>query len=57
VVVSDGTGALCGEGAKAFDIVLDATVHQLASRTYDQNGNMTTRFIQDTYRRDCSSTP
>jgi hypothetical protein len=50
VVVNDDTGTVCGEGANAFDIVLGATVDQLASRTYDRDGNMTGRFIHDTYR-------
>jgi hypothetical protein len=50
VVVNDDTGTVCGEGVNAFDIVLDATVDQTASRTYDRDGNMTERFIQDTYR-------
>jgi hypothetical protein len=50
VVVNDDTGTVCGEGANAFDIVLDAIVDQTASRTYDRDGNMTERFIQDTYR-------
>jgi hypothetical protein len=50
VVVNDDTGSVCGDGANVFDIVLAATVDQLASRTYDRDGNMTQRFIQDTYR-------
>src|SRR6266566_10092417 len=50
VVVNDDTGTVCGVGANAFDIVLDATVDQTASRTYDRDGNMTRRFIKDTYR-------
>jgi hypothetical protein len=50
VTVNDDAGTVCGDGAEAFDIVLDATVHQTASRTYDRDGNMTERFIQDTYR-------
>jgi hypothetical protein len=50
VLVNDDTGTVCGEGANAFDIVLDATVDQTASRTYNRNGDMTERFIQDTYR-------
>jgi hypothetical protein len=50
VVVNDDTGTVCGEGANAFDVVLDATVDQTASRTYNRDGNMTQRFIQDTYR-------
>ena len=50
VLVNDDTGTVCGEGAGTFDIGLDATVDQTASRTYDRDGNMTQRFIQDTYR-------
>jgi hypothetical protein len=50
VAVNDDTGTVCGQGANAFDIVLDATVDQTASRTYDRDGNMTQRFIHDTYR-------
>jgi hypothetical protein len=50
VVVNDDTGSVCGEGANAFDIVLSATVNQTASRTYNRDGNMTERFILDTYR-------
>jgi hypothetical protein len=50
VVVNDDTCTVCGEGADAFDIVLDATVVQTVSRTYNRDGNMTQRFIQDTYR-------
>jgi hypothetical protein len=50
VVVNDDTGTVCGEGSATFDIVLDATVDQTASRRYDRDGNMTERFIQDTYR-------
>jgi hypothetical protein len=50
VVVNDDTGTVCGEGSDAFDIVLDVTVDQTASRTYDRDGNMTQRFIHDTYR-------
>jgi hypothetical protein len=50
VVVNDDTGTVCGEGTNAFDIVLDATVDQTASRTYNRDGNMTQRFIQDIYR-------
>jgi hypothetical protein len=50
VAVNDDTGTVCGEGGNAFDVVLDATVDQTASRTYDRDGNMTQRFIQDTYR-------
>jgi hypothetical protein len=50
VVVNDDTGTVCGAGANQFDIVLDATVDQTASRTYDRDGNMTERVIHDTYR-------
>jgi hypothetical protein len=50
VEVNDDTGTVCDDGADPFDIVLDATVDQTASRTYNRDGNMTQRFIQDTYR-------
>jgi hypothetical protein len=50
VVVNDDTGTVCDEGANMFDIVLDATVDQTASRTYDRDGNMTQRVIHDVYR-------
>jgi hypothetical protein len=50
VQVNDDTGTVCGDGTDAFDIVLDTTVDQTASRTYDRDGNMTERFIKDTYR-------
>jgi hypothetical protein len=50
VVVNDDTGTVCDEGANTFDIVLDATVDQTASRTYDRDGNMTQRVIHDVYR-------
>ncbi len=50
LVVNDDTGSVCGDGANAFDIILSATVNQTASRTYNRDGNMTERFIQDTYR-------
>jgi hypothetical protein len=50
VALDDDTGAMCGEGQTAFNIVISGTLDQLASRTYDANGNMTRRFIQNTYR-------
>ena len=50
VPLDDDTGAMCSEGQTAFDIMIGGTLDQLASRTYDVNGNMTRRFIQDTYR-------
>jgi hypothetical protein len=50
VALDDDTGAMCGEGQNAFAIIISGTVDQLASRTYDVNGDMTRRFIQDTYR-------
>jgi hypothetical protein len=50
VALDDDTGAMCGEGQTAFDIMISGTLDQLASRTYDAYGNMTRRFIQDTYR-------
>jgi hypothetical protein len=48
--LNDDTGEVCGSGANEFAIVIEGTLDQLASRTYDVNGNMTRRFIQDTYR-------
>ena len=50
VALDDDTGAMCGEGQNAFDIMISGKVDQLANRTYDVNGDMTRRFIQDTYR-------
>ena len=46
VVVNDDTGTMCGEGANAFDIVLDATVDQTASRTYDRRSEEHTSELQ-----------
>jgi hypothetical protein len=50
IALDDDTGAVCGDGPNAFDIVISGTLDQNASRTYDVDGNMTRRFIQDTYR-------
>jgi hypothetical protein len=50
IALNDDTGAVCGDGPYEFDIMIGGTLEQLASRTYDGNGNMTRRFIQDTYR-------
>ena len=50
LALNDDTGAVCGEGSNAFDMVISGTLEQLASRTYDTDGNMTRRFIRDTYR-------
>lgn len=50
LALDDDTGAVCGDGSSAFDIVISGTLDQLASRAYDTDGNMTRRFIQDTYR-------
>jgi hypothetical protein len=50
VALDDDTGAMCSEGQTVFDIMISGTLDEVASRTYDANGNMTRRFIQDTYR-------
>ena len=50
VNLNDDTGAVCGDGSDAFDIIITGTLDQLATRTYDTDGNMTRRFIRDTYR-------
>ena len=50
VPLDDDTGAMCSEGQTAFDILISGTLDQLATRTYDANGNMTRRFIRDIYR-------
>jgi hypothetical protein len=50
VSLNDGTGDVCGDGQSAFEIVISATLDQKASRRYDRDGNMTRRFIHDTYR-------
>lgn len=50
IALNDDTGAVCGDGSDSFDIVISGTLDQSASRTYDVDGNMTRRFIQDTYR-------
>jgi hypothetical protein len=45
----DDTGIVCGSGANAFDIYDSATNNQDASRSYDQNGNLTRRVIHENY--------
>jgi hypothetical protein len=50
LALNDDTGGVCGDGPDAFDIVISGTLDQLATRTYDTDGNMTRRFIQDKYR-------
>jgi hypothetical protein len=46
--VSD-TGIVCGSGASAFDISYGDTITQVASRTYNLDGNLTNRFIEERY--------
>jgi hypothetical protein len=43
------TGIVCGSGAGAFDIDYGDTINQVASRTYNLDGNLTTRFIEERY--------
>jgi len=45
----DDTSIVCGSGANAFDIYDSATNNQVASRSYDQNGNLTRRVIHEAY--------
>ena len=45
----DDTGIVCGSGVNAFDIYDSATNNQDASRSYDQNGNLTRRVIHENY--------
>jgi hypothetical protein len=46
--VSD-TGIVCGSGASAFDISYGDTIDQVASRTYNLDGNLTNRFIEERF--------
>lgn len=43
------TGIVCGSGASAFDIYYGDTIDQVASRTYNLDGNLTNRFIEERY--------
>jgi hypothetical protein len=43
------TGIVCGSGAGAFDIQYGDTINQVASRTYNLDGNLTNRFIEERY--------
>ncbi len=43
------TGIVCGSGASAFEIHYGDTIDQVASRTYDLDGNLTKRFIEERY--------
>jgi hypothetical protein len=43
------TGIVCGTGASAFDIHYGDTIDQVASRTYNLDGNLTNRFIEERY--------
>ena len=53
----DDTGIVCGSGANAFDIYDSGTNNQNASRSYDQNGNLTRRVIHETYSSGQFSNP
>jgi hypothetical protein len=53
----DDTGIVCGSGVNAFDIYDSATNNQDASRSYDQNGNLTRRVIHETYSSGQFSNP
>ena len=57
VALNDDTGEVCGSGANEFAIVIQGTLDQRASRTYDVDGNMTRRSIQDTYRSGAFANP
>jgi hypothetical protein len=43
------TGIVCRSGAGAFDIHYGDTINQVASRTYNLDGNLTKRFIEERY--------
>ncbi len=45
----DDTGIVCGSGPSAFDIFDSGTFKQVATRYYDQNGNLTRRIIHEDY--------
>ena len=53
----DDTGLVCGSGASAFDIFDSATGDQQKTRSYDQNGNLTSRVIHETYSSGQFSNP
>jgi hypothetical protein len=43
------TGLVCGSGASAFDVYYGDTINQVARRTYDLDGNLTNRYIEEHY--------
>lgn len=43
------TGIVCGSGANSFSIAYGDTITQVASRTYNLDGNLTNRFIEERY--------
>jgi hypothetical protein len=43
------TGLVCGSGASAFGIYYDDTINQVAKRTYNLDGNLTNRYIEERY--------
>jgi hypothetical protein len=53
----DDTGIVCGRGSSAFDIFDSATGDQQKTRFYDQNGNLTSRVIHETYSSGQFSNP
>jgi hypothetical protein len=48
---------VCGSGPSAFDIFDSATGDQQKTRTYDQNGNLTSRVVHETYSSGQFSNP
>ena len=53
----EDTGIVCGSGSSAFDIFDSATGDQQKTRFYDQNGNLTSRVIHETYSSGQFSNP
>jgi len=43
------TGIVCGSGASAFDLYYGDTIDQVGRRTYNLDGNLTNRFIEERY--------
>src|SRR5512133_4097609 len=44
------TGLVCGSGANAFPIFYGDTIDQVASRSYNLDGNLTNRFVEERYQ-------
>lgn len=53
----DDTGLVCGSGPSAFDIFDSATGDQHKTRSYDQNGNLASRVVHETYSSGQFSNP